>query len=204
MGCGSPSGKQAMHSDMVPKVKEEKCTACGICINRCPESAIIKVNDDKAFVNEELCVGCGECVVFCPVQAIPINWKTDINVIQEKTAEYAWGVVKPKKEKSGFINFIMNVSPDCDCYPWNDVPIVSNLGILASMDPVAIDQASLDLVNDAPVIKNSVIGDMEDVKDKFKAVHNKETTYILAHGEYLGMGTRQYDLQSFWVGQNRK
>ena len=204
MGCGSPSGKQAMHSDLVPKVNEEKCNACGICIERCPEDAIVKVKNDKAYVNEKSCVGCGECVVFCPVQAIPINWKTDLNVIQEKTAEYAWGVVKPKKGKCGFINFIMNVSPDCDCYSWNDVPIVSNLGILASMDPVAVDQASLDLINDAPVLSNSVIGEKIDVKDKFKAVHNKETTYILDHGEYLGMGKRKYDLESFWTDQHKK
>jgi len=204
MGCGSPAGKQAMHSDLVPCVNEEKCTACGICIDRCPEKAIVRVKNDKAFVQEELCVGCGECVPFCPAQAIPINWKTDLSVIQEKTAEYAYGAVKPKKGKSGFLNYIMNVSPDCDCYSWNDLPIVPNLGILASLDPVAIDQASLDLINDAPVIANSILGGKEEIKDKFKAVHNKETTHILTHGEYLGMGSREYNLESVWLNQNRK
>lgn len=204
MGCGSPAGKQAMHSDLVPCVNQEKCTACGRCIERCPENAIVRVEDDKAFINEEDCVGCGECVAFCPVQAIPINWKTDLNVIQEKTAEYACGAVKPKNGKSGFINFIMNVSPDCDCYSWNDLPIVPNLGILGSKDPVAIDQASLDLVNDAPVLPNSVIGEMENVQDKFKAVNKKETSYILTHGEFMGMGKRKYELESFWMKLHKK
>ncbi len=204
MGCSSPAGKQAMHSDLVPCVNEEKCTACGICIDRCPEKAIIRVKDDKAFVQEELCVGCGECVAFCPVQAIPINWKTDLSVIQEKTAEYAWGAIKPKEGKKGFLNFIMNVSPDCDCFSWNDLPIVPNLGIMASLDPVAIDQASLDQVNAAPVLANSVLGGKEDIKDKFKAVNSKETTHILNHGELLGMGSRKYKLETFWLNQNRK
>jgi len=204
MGCGSPAGKQTMHSDLIPKVKEEKCIACGVCIERCPENAISRVQDKKAFINEELCIGCGECVAFCPSHAIPINWKTNETVIQEKTAEYAWGVLKRKKGKSGFINFVMNVTPDCDCVSWNDLPIVPNLGILASLDPVAIDQASLDLVNSAPVIINSVLGDKIDVEDKFKAVHNKNTSYILTHGEYLKMGIRKYDLESLWLKQNKK
>ncbi len=204
MGCASPSGKQALHSDLIPKVNEDKCTACGTCIERCPENAISRVEKNKAYINEELCIGCGECVAFCPAHAIPINWKTDVNVIQEKTAEYAWGVLKQKKGKSGFINYIMNVTPDCDCATWNDVPIVSNLGILASLDPVAIDQASLDIVNSAPVITNSILGEDTGIKDKFKAVHDKETTYILDHGQALNMGSRKYDLESYWIMQNKE
>ncbi len=204
MGCGSPAGKQIMHSDLIPKVKEEKCIACGVCIERCPESAIERLDNKKAFIIEELCIGCGECVAFCPSRAIPINWKTDESVIQEKTAEYAWGVLKRKKGKSSFINFVMNVTPDCDCASWNDLPIVPDLGILASLDPVAIDQASLDLVNKAPVTMNSVLGDKQDLDDKFKAVHDKNTSYILEHGEYLNIGKRKYDLEALWLKQNRK
>ncbi len=204
MGCGSPAGKQIMHSDLTPKVKEEKCIACGVCIERCPENAIARLENNKAKINEELCISCGECVAFCPSRAIPINWKTDEAVIQEKTAEYAWGVVKRKKGKISFINFIMNVTPDCDCVSWNDLPIVPDLGILASTDPVAIDQASLDLVNMAPVINNSVLGEQKDLGDKFKAVHDKNTSYILDYGENLGLGKRKYELESLWLKQNKK
>ncbi len=204
MGCGSPAGKQTMHSDLKPEVDSDKCTACGTCIDRCPEGAIERVEKNKAYIHSDLCIGCGECVAFCPVQAIPINWETDEATIQEKTAEYAWGVVKPKNGKSGFINYIMNVTPDCDCAPWNDVPIVPNLGILGSTDPVAIDQASLDLVNRAPVMANSVLGDKQDVEDKFKAVNNRNSSYIIEHGQDLGMGHKQYTLKSFWLNQSKK
>ncbi len=204
MGCGSPAGKQTMHSDLKPEVDPGKCTACGTCLDRCPEGAIEKVEKNKAFIHDDLCIGCGECVAFCPVQAIPINWETDEATIQEKTAEYAWGVVKPKKGKCGFINYIMNVTPDCDCAPWNDVPIVPNLGILGATDPVAIDQASLDLVNQAPVMANSVIGAKEDAADKFRAVNNRNSSYIIDHGQNLGMGQKQYRLKSFWLKQSKK
>ncbi len=204
MGCGSPAGKQAMHSDLKPEVDPDKCTACGTCLSRCPVGAIERVEKNKAFIEADLCIGCGECVAFCPVQAIPINWETDEATIQEKTAEYAWGVVKPKKEKSAFINYVMNVAPDCDCAPWNDLAIVPDLGILGSTDPVAIDQASLDLVNRAPVMANSVLGDKKDIADKFRAVNNRNSSYIIEHGQDLGMGHKQYTLKSFWLNQSKK
>lgn len=201
MGCGAPAGKQVMHSDMKPKVKEEKCAGCKICVDRCPASAISLLETKKAVIDSELCIGCGECVAFCPQKAIPINWKTDDASVQERTAEYAWGVIKHKMGKCGFINFVMNVSPGCDCLPWNDTPIVPNQGILASKDPVAIDQASVDLINDAPLIGNSVLaaGGKGRVKDKIRAISNKPWHYILDHGEKLGMGTRKYMLKPFWL-----
>ncbi len=203
MGCGSPPGKQAMHSDLVPEVKRDKCTACGTCFDSCPAGAIEKVENNRAFIKSELCIGCGECVAFCPAKAIPINWKTDEKTIQEKTAEYAWGVVKPKKQKKAFLNYVMNVTPDCDCAPWNDVPLVPNLGILGSKDPVAIDRASLDIVNEAPVIANSVLGNRDQCEDKFKAVHNRDSSPIIEHGQQLGMGSKEYLLKSFWLRQSK-
>ena len=200
MGCGCPAGKQAMHSGMVPTVDEEMCTACGVCIKRCPQEAITRKENKKAYIHEERCIGCGECVAFCPVSAIPANWETSEADLQERTAEYAWGVLKEKKGKSGFINFIMNVSPDCDCASWNDVPIVSDLGIMASTDPVAIDQASVDLVTRAPVIENSVLGGKAGAgDDKFRAVHDRDSAHILRHGEYLKMGSRNYVLKKVWM-----
>jgi hypothetical protein len=199
MGCGAPAGKQMMHSDMRPRVKEEGCTGCRTCILRCPAGAIVLKENNKAYIDQEICIGCGECVAFCPQHTIPINWKTDEASVQEKTAEFALGVIEPKKGKCGFINFLMNVSPDCDCCSWNDIPLVPNLGIMASKDPVAIDQASLDMVNRAPVIPNSVLGNKEGIEDKFAALHKHDCTHILTHGEKLGIGSRQYELITFWT-----
>ena len=65
----------------------------------------------------------------------------------ENMVEYTMGVLKGKRGKSLFINFITDVSPACDCYPYNDAPIVRDIGVVASKDPVAIDQAAADLVN---------------------------------------------------------
>lgn len=192
MGLGSRSGKQQMHSDILPQVKSEKCIACGRCIAWCPAEAIYI--DQYALIEQEKCIGCGECTVTCNERAIDINWKTEPNIIQEKIAEYTLGVLKNKQGKSFFVNFVTNVTPDCDCVSWSDAPIVGDIGILASKDPVAIDQASLDLVNKAKPLEGTRLDEGNGDSDKFKAIHNIDGTVQLAHAEQLGLGTREYEL----------
>ncbi len=143
MGLGSRSGKQQMHADVAPEIKNEICTGCGTCIESCPANAI-RLVEGKAVINREKCIGCAECVVTCPSDAIEISWNGAPDSVQEKIAEYALGAVKGKK--CAYFNFINNVSPNCDCYGFNNPPIVKDVGVLASLDPVAIDQASVDLV----------------------------------------------------------
>ncbi len=94
-----------------------------------------------------LCIGCFECMHVCPEHAIDIDWETEIPVFMERMVEYAYGAVKEKKGKVGYMNFLIRITPDCDCFPFSDAPIVPDIGILASKDPVAIDAASFDLVN---------------------------------------------------------
>jgi uncharacterized Fe-S center protein len=193
MGLGSRSGKQQQHSDLLPTVKPEKCISCGKCTQWCPADAICL--DGKAQIKENVCLGCGECTVTCPQKAISINWKTEQDVIQEKIVEYTAGVLKGKQDKVGFITFVTNVSPLCDCYGWNDAPIVGDIGILASKDPIAIDQAAVDLVNQAQGNPHSELGSCCNEYDKFRVLFPEIDWKVqLEYGEKIGLGHRTYKL----------
>lgn len=193
MGLGSRSGKQMMHSDLKPEIDAEKCVGCEKCHQWCPGEAIY-TEAGKSVITGEKCIGCGECTVTCPVKAIGINWRTQPDIIQEKIAEFTMGVLKNKQGKAGFISFVTNVTPDCDCCGWSDAPIVNDIGILASKDPIALDQACVDLVNQAKGVKHSRLG-QEDVDDKFRALHESiDWNVQLAYGEKIGLGTRKYNL----------
>jgi len=189
MGCSSPAGKQAMHSDLRPRVKKKVCIGCGTCTEHCPTGAVRLGDDRKASIQQSLCIGCGECTAVCPTEAIPIRWKTDGVAVLEKTAEYARAAVEGKEAKCGYFNFLNNITPDCDCFSWNDTPIAPDIGILASRDPVAIDQASITLVNKAPGMPDSKLKDLSS-KDKIRDVTGVNWEPILSHAEKIGLGTR--------------
>ncbi len=196
MGCASRQGKLAQHSTVSPKVKRKKCIGCGDCIVRCPSEAIALDADDKAVIDSETCIGCGECIVICAEGAINIRWDQDVPLFMEKMTEYASGALKDKKEKTLFLNFLTDISPACDCPPYNDAPIVRDIGVLASRDPVAVDQASVDLVNGETGIQGSVLKTaMAEGEDKFKAMYPEiDWAFQLDYAESLGLGTRRYEL----------
>lgn len=201
MGLGSRSGKQQMHSDVLPRVREEHCTGCSKCLRYCPAAAIAMVewggnkSGRLSTILEDQCWGCGECIATCTFGAIKPNWRTTPEALQEKIAEYAWGAVQGKEGKVGYVSFVMSVSPDCDCAHFNDFPLVADIGILASADPVALDQACADLVNRVPALPGSIIEGLEPGQDKFKAVHpDIDWRPQLRHAEEIGLGTTQYQL----------
>jgi uncharacterized protein len=194
MGCAPPEGKRAQHNAR-PFTITEKCTGCAACMKVCPKTAISVVKK-KSAIDQNLCIGCFECMHVCPEHAIDIDWETEIPQFMERMVEYAYGAVMGKKKKVGYMNFLIRITPDCDCFPFSDAPIVPDIGILASKDPVAIDAASFDLVNQQQGYADSDLTGHHHVGgDKFKGVH-AQTDGIrqVRYGEEIGLGSSKYDL----------
>jgi len=195
MGCAARKGKMAQHADLAPKIKKKKCIGCGECAGHCAQSAIT-MDDGKARIDPERCVGCGECILICPNGAISVNWNADTLRFQKRIVEYTLAVLKGKQDRAFFVNALTQISPACDCAPNTDAPIIQDLGFLASRDPVAIDQASVDLVNRQAGLEHSCLtGGKAPGEDKFRAVYPQVDWSIqLAHAEAVGLGSREYDL----------
>jgi uncharacterized protein len=194
MGCSPPEGKRAQHNAR-PFTIPERCHGCGTCAAVCPKTAI-KIEHEKTVIDSDLCIGCFECMHACPEHAIDIDWETEIPVFMERMVEHAYGAVQAKKGKVGYMNFLIRITPDCDCFPFSDTPIVPDIGILASKDPVAIDAASFDLVNRQTGFTDSLLtAHHHKGKDKFKGVHAQTDGYRqLKYAEEIGMGTTEYEL----------
>lgn len=194
MGCASPSGKADQHYASKPTVAEDKCKGCGRCVHICPKSAAV-LEGGKARIDPQCCVGCGACLGACPEEAIDLDWDKMPGFI-ERIVEYAFGAVSGKSERVGFINFVINVTPECDCLPWSDASIVPDVGILASKDPVAIDAASLDLVNAQQGFVTSALQSHHGKgEDKFRGLWPKvDANHQISYGEAIGLGTSKYRL----------
>jgi hypothetical protein len=204
MGCSSREGKLSQHSNISPKVKGKTCKGCERCLGWCAQEAIsmqspqsgVETKQSIAFIDPKKCVGCGECILTCPSGAIQIQWNESIPIFQKKMVEHAYGAVQKKKGKTLYLNFLTQISPACDCYGYSDTPIVNDIGILSSEDPVAIDQASVDLVNDQEGNRSSKLpGAWKPGENKFRAIYPEVDWNIqLAYAEEIGMGTREYEL----------
>jgi len=204
MGCASREGKLSQHSNISPQVKEKTCNGCKRCLTSCAYDAILMKSLERgvekksmvASIDPKKCVGCGECILTCPTGAVQIQWNKTISLFQKKMVEYAYGAVHKKKGKALYLNFLTQISPACDCYGFSDTPIVNDVGILASEDPVAIDQASVDLVNQQSGNHASKLPkNWENGEDKFQALYPEVDWSIqLSYAEEIGLGTKQYEL----------
>jgi len=199
MGGGSRAGKMEMHSDGKPKVIEKRCVGCGACRTICAHDAPV-ITNKKAKIDMDKCVGCGRCIGACHFNAITPAWDASSDMVNKKMAEYAAAILHGRPHFH--ISLIVDVSPFCDCHAENDAAVVPNIGMVASFDPVALDEASADLVNAAPVLGRSLLEDQiqqnpEEAKkhDHFHNISpNTNWTVGLDHAEKIGLGTRKYTL----------
>ena len=193
MGGGSRAGKMEMHSAGKPYVNQKDCIGCGSCKKNCAHGAIT-IADRKASIDTNVCVGCGRCVGACPVDAVtPMNDEAN-DVLNKKIAEYTWAILKDRPHFH--VSLVVDVSPNCDCHAENDVPIVPNVGMFASFDPVALDMACVDAVNRQPVMAGSFLAEQEqNHHDHFTDTHpDTHWQSCIDHAVKLGLGNKEYEL----------
>ncbi|SHJ58690.1 DUF362 domain-containing protein [Propionispora hippei] len=199
MGCGSRAGKMEMHSEGKPRVISAQCVACGACLKICAHGAI-SIQDKKAKIDHTRCVGCGRCIGTCRFNAIGAAWDESTDILNKKIAEYTWAVLHDRPHFH--INMVIDLSPFCDCHAENDAPILPDIGMFASFDPVALDVACADMANQAPALPDSYLSEQmknrqEDCveKDHFCVTH-PETNWrsCMDHAEKIGIGQKAYEL----------
>lgn len=195
MGCGSRAGKMEQHNAGKPHVAQKHCIGCGQCRKICAHGAPI-IENGKAHIDHDKCVGCGRCIAVCPKDAVRIDWDESTTNLNCKIAEYTKAVVDGRP--CFHISLVIDVSPNCDCRPENDMAIVPNVGMFASFDPVALDMACVDAVNAQTPLRGSAADDAHakaHVHDHFQRLH-PDTNWrsCLEHGEKIGIGTREYEL----------
>ena len=193
MGGGSRAGKMEMHSAGKPYVNQKACIGCGSCKKNCAHGAIT-IADRKASIDTNVCVGCGRCVGAGAVDAVsPMNDEAN-DVLNKKIAEYTWAILKDRPHFH--VSLVVDVSPNCDCHAENDVPIVPNVGMFASFDPVALDMACVDAVNRQPVMAGSFLAEQEqNHHDHFTDTHpDTHWQSCIDHAVKLGLGNKEYEL----------
>ena len=191
MGCGSRAGKKEMHCDGITTVDPEKCVGCKRCVAICAHDAP-QITGNKAFIDPEKCVGCGRCIAICPKDAISPVWDQAAGLLDAKMAEYAAAVLAGKSHFH--ISLVIDISPCCDCHAENDMPIVPDVGMFASFDPVALDQACADAVNAQKPNRGSVIDGVEEKDILTAAAPSTDWELQLKHAEKIGIGTREYQI----------
>ncbi len=199
MGCGSRAGKMDQHKTGKPSVITEKCRGCRACSKNCAHGAISFDENRKATIDHDKCVGCGRCLGACNFNAIKNKNDCAILELNKKMAEYSLAVCHGRP--NFHISLVMDVSPYCDCRAENDIPIIPDVGMFASFDPVALDQACVDACNAMPPVPGSVLDQhiheegFEDHHDHFvNTTPESEWESCLAHAEKISLGTREYEL----------
>ena len=198
MGCGSRRGKMEQHSDGKPKIHAKACVGCRQCASQCGQGAL-SYETGKAVIDETKCVGCGRCIAACRFDAIYSPDDSAAEMLNKKMAEYAMAVVDGRPHFH--ISLVMDISPYCDCHAENDAPILPDVGMFASFDPVALDQACVDACLRQTPIPGSILDEkmhaegFVDHHDHFvNTTPESEWQSCLEHAQNIGLGSRSYEL----------
>ena len=193
MGCGSRAGKMEMHSNGKPSVDQNLCMGCVACAKTCAHNAISFNSKKKATIDKSKCAGCGRCVGRCPKDAVYAAMDEKYEILNKKICEYSLAVLQNRP--AFHVSFVADVSPFCDCHSENDVPVVPNVGMFASYDPVALDLACAEAVNAQPIVPSSILASKKSVGDHFQTMH-PDTNWraVVEYGAEIGLGSLEYDL----------
>ena len=200
MGCGSRAGKTEQHSGGKASIDPAKCRGCRMCLKECANDALsFDARTKKTRVNEDNCVGCGRCLGACNFDAIAFTNFAANELLNRRMAEYTKAVVDGRP--CFHVSLVVDVSPNCDCHGENDAPILPDLGMFASFDPLALDQACVDACLQAPPLPGSQLAanlakrGFVDRHDHFtNSTPASEWRTCLEHAEKIGLGTRDYEL----------
>ncbi len=200
MGCGSRAGKKDQHNNGQPQIDPDLCRGCLRCQRECANNALdFDAKTRKMSVNTKNCVGCGRCLGSCNFDAIEFSEGSALSELNGRMAEYTKAVLDGRP--NFHVSLVVDVSPNCDCHGENDAPILPNLGMFASFDPLALDQACVDACLKAAPMPGSQLSDnlnragFHDHHDHFaNSTPDSEWRTCLAHAEKIGLGTRAYDL----------
>lgn len=196
MGCGSRAGKMEMHNSGKPRTSKSRCIGCGKCLKMCAHDAI-RIEDKKAVIDHDKCVGCGRCIGACPTDAV-FNVNSESNpIVSKKIVEYAAAILKDRPQFH--ISFVIDVSPYCDCHSDNDAPIVGDIGMFASFDPVALDFACMEAVNKQTPLPGTILTESHaqgnSHLDHFTAVFpDTDWRSTFDHAVKIGLGSIEYEL----------
>lgn len=219
VGCSSKQGKWWIHHSAKLEVDPAKCNGCGECIAQCPAEAISLV-EDKAVIDPEKCIDCASCIDYCPEEAFTSRVFPTMEEQEARVAETAAGIVRYFDGRCAFVNLAMDIVPLCDCDPFQGVPIVPDIGVLASADPVALDRACIDLVNASPGIPGSMAEAADVLQpgvEKLNAVAKlrwnatPDATHVtpdwrvmMNAAEEAGLGSQEYELVKVNFGEKPK
>lgn len=198
MGCATRKGKMQQHCGLGPEIHPDHCVGCGQCVAVCAHNALSLDENGRIRIERDNCAGCAACFLVCKTKGLEVDWRVDVNTFLERMAEYAAAALLSRPRPSLHLSFVQQVGPGCDCMGYSDAPICPDLGLLASWDPVALDQACLDMVNAAqPLYPSALPAGLAPGQDKFEAIHGHvRGRYLLDYAEGLGLGRREYTLRA--------